>query len=802
MKRRTFIKTAGALGFSAAVPWADAFAQQKDAVAFLTQKTSDQMLFPRPQDGAELQISPVGLAWLPCPQAASYRVEIFDEGHRRVYRKDVGTDPVHCPDQVFPAGTYTWDVIALDAQEREMAHHGRQSFTILEGAAELPWIDPKELLRRVPQAHPRILYPKSDLETIRSTLSTTRARSWKACKAAADRALSKGVPEFPRYHRIEDAGTRRLEYQKYFAYFRGYVDSALMDLSLAYLMTQEARYAEAAKKILLEIASWPTADDDVTSVSAKWGDEVGLSFSKCAHIAYDWLYDALNDRERRLVSDMCQARIWQTYRRLARRNYLTYPGESHNGRLIAYLADMSLVMAGETADAETWLAYSLKALLTFYPHWAGIDGGWAEGIPYGLWYNTFYIPAFEGLRRLADYDLWQRPFFNNVRYFFFYCTANHGEIRPFGDSAEGGGPGVGSGSGYAELMAFHAHRYNDPYIGWWVEQLPGYRGGQSGSVLFEDQLPSKAPTDLPNSRVFRSVGWAGLHSNVADPKSDTCMIFKSSPYGSVSHSHADQNTFVIMKGGTALAIPSGYYGPSYGKPHHAEWTRSTKANNCILVDAQGQKIRSAAANGAIVDFRDAAGYSYVAGDATSAYMGKLKKWVRHVLFLRPGLFLLLDEIEAPTPSRYQWMLHAFDEMEIEGNRITSRRKGATLDVHLAASHELHVTQTDQFDTPYNHGIPKAYHQNKPNHWHVTAELREKTAAAQIAAVMAVSGPKERFEVRLRRMDGWFGAEATGDFGQAVGWVRIGDVDTIPPGFEARERIDLCGQDRNGEAVLI
>ncbi len=802
MKRRTFIKTAGAVGFRAAVPWADAFAQQKDSVAFLTRKTSDQMLFPRPQDGAELRISPVGLAWLPCPQAASYRVEIFDKGRPRVYRKNVGADPVHCPDQVFPPGTYTWDVIALDPQGREMAHHGRRSFTILEGAAELPWIDPKELLRRVPEAHPRILYPRSDLETIRSTLSTTRARSWKACKAAADRALSKGVPEFPTYHRIEDTGTSRLEYQKYFAYFRGYVDSALMDLSLAYLMTQEARYAAAAKKILLEIASWPTADDDVTSVSAKWGDEVGLSFSKCAHLAYDWLYDALDDRERRLVSEMCQARIWQTYRRLARREYLTYPGESHNGRLIAYLTDMSLVMAGETPDAETWLGYSLKALLTFYPHWAGVDGGWAEGIPYGLWYNTFYIPAFEGLRQLADYDLWQRPFFNNVRYFFFYCTANHGEIRPFGDSAEGGGPGVGSGSGYAELMAFHAHRYSDPSIGWWVEQLPGYRGGQSGSVLFEDRLPSKAPTDLPDSRAFRSVGWAGLHSDVADPQNDTCMIFKSSPYGSVSHSHADQNTFAIMKGGTALAIPSGYYGPSYGKPHHAEWTRSTKANNCILVDDQGQKIRSAAANGTIMDFEDAAGYSYVAGDATRAYVGKLKKWVRHVLFLRPGLFLLLDEIEAPTPSRFKWMLHAFDKMKIEGHRITSRRRGATLDVHLAASHELLVTQTDQFDTPYNHGIPKAYHKDKPNHWHVTAEMREKTASARIAAVMAVSGPKERFEVQLQRMDGWLGAKAQGGFGQVVGWVRTGDVDTVPPGFESRGRIDLCGRDRDGEAILI
>lgn len=807
MERRTFIKTTGALGLSAALPWDVSTARQRRSATFSKEKTSDRMLFPRPYDGAEVKISPVGMAWLPCPSAADYLVDIFDAGGRRLYSTRAGHDPVHCPDRVFPPGAYTWDVVALDSNGKEIARRGRRSFIISKDAAKLPWVDPKELLRRVPKGHPRILYPKSHLGDIRSTLSTTRAKSWRACKAAAERALSKGIPEYPKYHHIDDAITRRLEYQKYFGYFRGYVNGALMDLALAYLMTEEAKYADAAKRILLEIASWPTDDNDVTSVSARWGDEAGLSFSKCAHIAYDWLYDALDDRERTVAFKLCRERAWQTYRRLTRKNYLTFPGESHDGRLIAYLTDMSLAMAGETPDAETWLTYSLKALLTFYPHWGGIDGGWAEGTAYGLWYNTFYVPAFEGLRQLADYNLWQRPFFNNVRHFFFYCTAHHGEIRPFGDSAETGGPGVHRGSGYAELMAFHAHRYDDPHIGWWVKQIPGYSGGSSGflSLLHEDELPAKAPTSLPNSRAFKSVGWAGLHSDVSDPQNDTCLIFKSSPYGSVSHSHADQNAFAIMKGGAALAIASGYYGPSYGKPHHAQWTRCTKANNCILVDDQGQTIRSAAAKGTIVDFRDAPGYSFVAGDATPAYTGKLSKWIRRILFLRPGLFLLLDEIAAPTRSRYQWMLHAFDKMDVTDASIKSRRKGAALDVYLACPQGLALSQTDEFDTPYNQGIPPAYHKQRANHWHVKAETVEKSRLTRIAAVMAVFGAKERFQVKLQKQDGWFGATASGAFGRVEGWIRTGDVKTVPAAFATRRPdrpINICGRSRNGEICLV
>ncbi len=786
MKRRTFIHTTGIIGLNAALPWPNLAVQTRGSGGFLQEKSSDRMLFPRPQEGAKVDISPVGLAWLPCPAAAEYKVEIYDAGGAKIYEQNVGSDPVHLPGQVFPAGDYEWDVIALDEQDVELDARGRRSYTILPNAKELPWVDPKELLSRVPKAHSRVLYPRAKLDEIRATLNTTRSKSWELCRRAAESSLSKGAPEFPAYHKIEDSGTRRLEYGRYFGYFRGFVDGALMDLSLAYLMTEDEKYARAAKEILLPIAEWPTNDDDVTSVSARWGDEVGLSFSKCAHLAYDWLYHSFTEDERKTVFTMCRERAGQTLRRLQRSNFLTTPGSSHNGRLIAYLSDMSMAMAGEAKEAETWLNYSLKALTTFYPHWGGMDGGWAEGVPYGLWYNSFYIPAFQSLEQLSDYNLWKRPFYRKIRYFFFYCTANHGEIRPFGDSAEKGGPGVNRGSGYAEFMAFHAHRYNDPYIGWWVNQIPGYRGGSRGktALVYEDELPAKAPSDIPQSKVFPYVGWAGLHSDLTQPEEDLTLIFKSSPYGSVSHSHADQNAFAIMKGGTALAIPSGYYGPSYGKPHHAEWTRSTKANNCILVNGEGQQVR-VAKGGKITGFQDAKSYTYVSGDATEAYDGKLNRWVRHILFLRPGIILLLDEIEAPAKSYFQWMLHAFEKMEIGDNKIISKRRNAKMEVTLACPQGLTLSQTDKFDTPYNQGIPEKYQEEKANHWHVCAETQEKTKKTRIAAIMAVSKMDDECDIQLHDENGWFGIEASGYFKDVSGWIAYDDEGSMPKVVESQ-----------------
>jgi hypothetical protein len=260
-----------------------------------------------------------------------------------------------------------------------------------------------------------------------------------------------------------------------------------------------------------------------------------------------------------------------------------------------------------------------------------------------------------------------------------------------------------------------------------------------------------------------------------------------------------------MKGGRALAIPSGYYGPSYGKPHHARWTRATKANNCILVNGEGQKIRSAEATGKIIDFKDSVGYTYVAGDAAPAYMGRLNKWIRHILFLRPGLFLLLDEIEAPKSSRYQWLLHAFEKMEIRGSRVTSRRRGATLNVTLACSLGLKLSQTDQFDTPYNYGIPEKYHKEKANHWHVTAETVKSSQKTRIAAVMAVYGANEKFDVQLQHENGWLGATAAGHFGNVQGWIRIDESAMSPTDLSSEildRHVKLWGRGRDGETFSI
>ena len=84
---------------------------------------------------------------------------------------------------------------------------------------------------------------------------------------------------------------------------------------------------------------------------------------------------------------------------------------------------------------------------------------------------------------------------------------------------------------------------------WWVKQITaGNSSAGELSLVFEDSTDVKPPTDRPQSHVFRGVGWAAMHSHLSQPDVDAFLVFKSSPYGSVSHSHAGSERLLCYEG--------------------------------------------------------------------------------------------------------------------------------------------------------------------------------------------------------------------------------------------------------------
>ena len=107
----------------------------------------------------------------------------------------------------------------------------------------------------------------------------------------------------------------------------------------------------------------------------------------------------------------------------------------------------------------------------------------------------------------------------------------------------------------------------------------------------------------------------------------------------------------------------------------------SKVEGIILIDGQNQTPGDD--GGRLVRAEDRGEYGYALADATTTYAGA-QKVLRHVVFLKPRTFVVLDEIVTAAAADIQSLLHpATLRTEVEGNVIRIRGKDqSSLLVHM------------------------------------------------------------------------------------------------------------------------
>jgi hypothetical protein len=297
---------------------------------------------------------------------------------------------------------------------------------------------------------------------------------------------------------------------------------------------------------------------------------------------------------------------------------------------------------------------------------------------------------------------------------------------------------------------------SNPYFRWHAEQSQTTIGADVLTLAtFDPGLVAKSPRELPPARHFPAVGLASIHTALGDSDEDISFLLRSSPFGGVSHGHADQNAYVMEAFGRGLAIATGYY-PWYGSPHHHQWTRATRAVNSILVDGRGQTPRRWDAKGRLTAFESTRGYDYVEAEAAPAYLGKLQRFRRHVVHVRPGVFVMFDDLRAREAARYQWLLHAYQQIQIAETDQTLHINNhpAAMRVHLLLPQQLDFSQTNQYDPE-----PESTKGRWVNTWHLTAST---VRAARTTRFLSVFLPHRRGqEDALPRVEMLEGSGAVG-----------------------------------------
>jgi hypothetical protein len=626
---------------------------------------------------------------------------------------------VHVFTKTLGAGKWYWRV-GVRGNDRAIVWGKIRSFTIAAGAQAWPLPTIDLLAAKIPPRHPRLFFPGDELARVRRECSRSLQKDYQRLLAEASKRIGEPlVAEPPKLLPRGDA--RGAQYADIIRSTRPTMDGMQL-CALAYLLSKDQRFGQEAKRRLQHFFSW----DPQGSTDLFHNDEPAMWMMQRGTRAYDWTYELFTPDERAKIEPVMKVRYRQFLQRLTAMPFESRPYSSHPARDVGFLGEGAIAFMPEWPEARQWLQYVLSIFWSVYPAWAQEDGGWQEGPSYWEAYQSLALHFATALEKATGARLIDKPFFHNTPYYKLYTNPPYARMSPFGDNQQSA-PRGGSG----QVMSAFAVLLHDPYLQWYPEVQKSDRDlGPLGFALADPEFPAKPPADLPQARLFAGVGLVAMHDNLADPRGNAYLLLRSSPFGSISHGHADQNAFTIEAFGEALAIASGYY-PWYGSPHHQHWVWETRSVNSITLDgSRGQTTRSPESRGRIMQFVTGNRYDYALGDATAAYGGRLTKFYRHVIHIRPARFVIIDELEARQPATFQWRLHALEKMSVDAakQQVLIHRGKARLAAEFLAPGGLKFDQTDQFDPPPERG--------GQNQWHLVASTPVKTTSAQFMVVLA------------------------------------------------------------------
>jgi hypothetical protein len=674
-----------------------------------------------PGAGSDVIENPPRFMWIPViDDDAAYILRIssdpeFPKGTTQVF--DNLPLNFFTPDTVLTPDTYYWSYATWDqgTGAPSSGWSSSRSFTVEKDIPETPLPSRATRLENVAMDHPRLWMTNDRLGGFKKAVAADPEHcTWstfyeKSVLPWMDRAIIKEPAGYPDHKR-----TAPIWRQTYIDLQE--VWYAIRHLAIGGKVTGDAAMTALAKEWLLEAASW----DPMGVTSRAYTDEWAYRVCNALAWGYDWLYNEMSDDERAMVraSLLVRTRDIAEHAILNAKIHL-FPYDSHAVRSVSLTivpACIALLGDDDADEAKDWLHYSIEFLSTVYSPWGDGDGGWAEGTHYWMMGIAYLIDSANRLKSYTGLDLYKRPFFQNTGDFPLYCKAPNTRRATMGDdSTMGDLPCVKTG---LNLRQFGGATGNGAYQWYCEENLrtnPGtemafYNWGwwdtNFDELVFQTDFPA-VPATPPEGglRHFKGIGWVGVQHAMDDPDSHVHFVFKSSPFGSISHSHGDQNSFCMSAFGEDMAIQSGHY-VAFNSSMHQKWRRQTRSKNAILINGKGQyaekdKSIAMASTGRIITAEQREDHIFIHGDATPAYQSlspEVTRAEREIYFVRNSYFVIIDKVDAQTPVTVDWLLHANKPYELGKSsfRNTGERAGFYGQVVWSEAGKPNITQHTGF----------------------------------------------------------------------------------------------------------
>lgn len=542
----------------------------------------------------------------------------------------------------------------------------------------------------------------------------------------------------------------------------------------AYLITRDEQYAQKLVSLLEAMIANPC------SSSVLYSDNFITSTVTYAHAAvYDLLADRLSASTRQaaeqFVADQCR-RFFRSSRGYEENHIFDNHFWQINYRLMFFSA-LTLYDRAEYPDALTLLEY-LYELWTARAPASGFnrDGVWHNGTGYFTTNSKTLAYMAMMLSYITRTDFTRHPWYQNAGQALAFTMPPSGANLGFGDGQEKNPEPNRQMAAFADFLA---RETGDGYASWYASTRSDLVRDDWEMRIYRmcnsDTYTGSFPDDAPLLTWYKDAGEVAIHSSLESTPDDLAIGFRSSQFGSGSHTTSSQNAFNLLFGGKTIFRSSGYY-QSFSDAHNLMWYRHSRGHNTILVNGIGQPYTTKA-YGRILRAGSTANIAYALGDASNAYCGftddemwltnfknagveqsvengfgptPLTKYYRHVVMLQPGIAVVYDELEASEAARWEWLLHSPVEFDIDSDNGTLTTENKADRVHcrvtLATSAEARLSQTSKFLVP-----PATQGPAYPDQWHFTATI-ESQPAARVLAVMQPLNSADEFSKVTRDGD--------------------------------------------------
>tara|TARA_B100000941_G_scaffold123149_1_gene86792 strand:- start:30519 stop:33047 length:2529 start_codon:yes stop_codon:yes gene_type:complete len=710
-------------------------------------------IWTTPAASEEANVNSPSLQW-PADKKATYDIRLSTS-------RDFSTDliqeeeipfAIFNPHQPLKPGKWFWQYRVKEGDWNEI-----DSFMITASTPEFVPPPFSTLSANIPREHPRVLVRKTDLEAF-----VDKAKNYLEAEAIIREASDwvgkkppKEIAALPTYTGKDDFENKKIALLA--SKWVGWNLYKTLDLlSQAYILSGDQKFFNTAREWMMEASSWDPKGPTHTNNFGDSGVMAGLA------LGVDTFWDLLSVGERQQIIKQVAERANHFYD-LWISQVESRSSSMHVWQHILHrMFYTSLALVGEVPEAEKWLEYIYEIWIAQAPKMGEQDGAWFNGTGYFSMNTLTLYEVSATLKELSDVDFMQSDWYRNNPRWLIYAFPPGSVGDGFCNNGDRLSQPAINYAGYADAAS---RVIGDPYATWYASEVSKNLGLTINDDYefrwfriqrgYQFPLPGTIEKfDLPQAAVFPEVGVAYMHTTIEDPRKNLMLAVRSSPYGPMAHTHADQNTFNMAYGGKRLFYNSGYR-PAMGDPHFLGWYKHTQGHNGILIDGKGQPF-DAAAYGWLPRFLHGKRLSYVVGDASKAYSGikedkqdhGLKHFRRHYLMLRPATIIIYDELEADHAAEWSWLLHNDLGFEIEGNSVSAQNSATKAKVSFYTSTPVDFKLTNQFSVPVENWTNKVDEDGDTltyaNQWHFSAVSKEKAEKMRFLTIFQIS-PEGNFE---------------------------------------------------------